>query len=117
MLSTSEGYGKTTSLDENAPGVRVSHFTWDEIEKMTGLTINTIIFDCEGCMFPILSEYKHKFQQIDKLVIENDKTAGWDCGEECEAANMWLVEQGMTMSHSFIGTSMHKHFVFRREGL
>ena len=68
-------------------------------------------------MFPILSQYKHKFGQIEKLIIENDKTAGWQCGEECEAANKWLEEQGMVMSHSFIGVSMHRHFVFRREGV
>jgi hypothetical protein len=117
VLSSTHGYGKVASEEENAEGVRVAHFTWDDIERVTGLTINTIIFDCEGCMFPILSQYKHKFGQIEKLIIENDKTAGWQCGEECEAANKWLEEQGMVMSHSFIGVSMHRHFVFRRGGV
>ena len=107
MLGTTSGYGKTTSLEKNVCGVKVSHFTWDEIEKVTGLKINTIIFDCEGCMFDILSLYKDKFSQIEKLIIENDKTPGWDCEEECEAANQWLESQGMVMTNS-----MHKHFVF-----
>ena len=116
VLANTTGQGRATTEEEGEQGVRVAHFSWDQVERETGLTINTIIFDCEGCMFPILSQYGHKFRQIDKVVIENDKTAGWECDQECEDANKWLEEQGMVMSNTFIGASMHKYFVFRREG-
>ena len=115
VLSNTSSYGKATTLEKNARGVKVSHFTWDEIEKATGLKINTIIFDCEGCIFPIMTLYKHKFSQIEKVIIENDKTAGWECEEDCQAVNQWLEGQGMVMTHTFIGISMHQHFVFKRD--
>ena len=50
-------YARQTSTDRAAQGTRVTHFTWPEVESLTGLDFNTVIFDCEGCMPPILHSF------------------------------------------------------------
>ena len=69
---------QATSTEEGAPGTRVSHFTWqevgilgvrlysppDQIEAVTGLDVNMVIFDCEGCMFDILKNFGDQLNQV-----------------------------------------------------
>ena len=127
VLNSTRGYGKQTSADEDSTGTRVAHFTWDDIEQQTGLTINTLIIDCEGCLFDIIATYKHKFKQIQKIIIENDENSGEDtfsghifstlfypsCGERCQAANTFLQSEGFQLVRQV--HSLHYHFIFTRE--
>jgi hypothetical protein len=73
VLNSTEHYAKRTSTDPEAEGTKVAHFTWDDIEHQTGLTINTLVIDCEGCLFPLIEMYKHKFRLIKKIIVENDE--------------------------------------------
>ena len=56
------------------PGmVRVRHYTWSQAEEMTGLSVNTLILDCEGCYVDFLAENFERFRdQLDKIILEND---------------------------------------------
>ena len=56
------GYQTKTSSDPDANGIRVNHFTWDQVEKSTRLTVDTVIFDCEGCWCDIVAKNKDKFR-------------------------------------------------------
>ena len=53
--------------------VRVKHFTWAQAEEMTGLSVNTVILDCEGCYVDFLADNFERFRdQLDKIILEND---------------------------------------------
>merc|ERR1712013_737423 len=69
VLRDTQGYGKRTSAGDDAEGVTVKHFTWDEVEQETGLTFNTLIIDCEGCIVNIIDTYRHKFRQVKKIIL------------------------------------------------
>jgi len=74
-----KGYNKQT-IDMNdgrkqSPEnmVTIKHFSWNQIEDVTGLKINTVILDCEGCWTEFVELYKAKFKhQVDKIILEND---------------------------------------------
>ena len=107
------GYAKMTSEDEAVPGVRVAHFTWNEVEQKTGLKITSIIFDCEGCMFPIIAAYGHKFSQIQKVIIENDNHQGPNCDEECQDANTFFLNSGFVLESAFL-SNLQTNYVYVR---
>ena len=48
VLNSTHGAGTATSVTRGAAGVRVRGFQWEEVERWSGLTFNTAIFDCEG---------------------------------------------------------------------
>merc|ERR1711884_634610 len=53
--------------------VRVRHFTWSQAEEMTGLSVNTLVLDCEGCYVDFLADNFERFRdQLDKIILEND---------------------------------------------
>ena len=110
------GYAKVTSEDKTAKGTHVKHFSWDDIESQTGLKINTIIFDCEGCMFPILKAYRHKFHQIKKVIIENDNHQGPNCDYECQEANTFYENSGFRLHTAFL-SNLQANFVFIKDDL
>jgi hypothetical protein len=72
VLNSTQGYARRTSTDGNAEGQKVAHFTWDDIEEQTGLVINTLVIDCEGCLLSLIEMFKHKSKQIKKIILEND---------------------------------------------
>ena len=108
------GYAKITSEDQTAKGTHVAHFTWDDIETQTGLKITTIIFDCEGCMFPILNTYRHKFSQIQKVIIENDNHQGPNCDSECQEANRFFEDSGFVLHTAFL-SNLQANYVYIRQ--
>jgi len=124
VLSNTTGYAKRTAevdANNNNEGERVAHFTWDDIEKETGLTITTLIVDCEGCLFSLIETYKHKFSQINKIILENDENPeeGFldllyynSCGEKCQNVNTFLESQGFREER--VLKSLHYHYVFIR---
>ena len=102
LMNLPLGYARMTSSDLSMSGTRVTHFTWDDIEQETGLLINAIIFDCEGCMFDILKSYGHKLGQVKKIIIENDNHLGPNCDEECQQGNTLLEQSGFVLHNSFL---------------
>ena len=65
----SGGYNTRTSSDKGALGVRVQHFTWDQMERFTGLKVDTVILDCEGCWIDLVKENLEKFREATILEI------------------------------------------------
>ena len=67
-------YRRPAATAGRGPGlVRVKHFTWAQAEEMTGLSVNTVILDCEGCYVDFLAENFERFRdQLDKIILEND---------------------------------------------
>ena len=63
------GYNTRTSDDQDAKGTRVKHFTWNQVEKTTGLVVDTVIFDCEGCWCDVVSKNKEKFKTVNMIII------------------------------------------------
>ena len=116
LINMPLGYAKVTSEDENAKGTHVAHFSWDDIETQTGLKINTVIFDCEGCMFPILKAYKHKFSQIQKVIIENDNHQGPNCDSECQEANRYYENSGFRLHSAFL-SNLQANYVFIKDDI
>ena len=113
LINMPLGYAKMTSEDEAVPGVRVAHFTWNEVEQQTGLKITSIIFDCEGCMFPIIAAYGHKFSQIQKVIIENDNHQGPNCDQECQDANTFFLNSGFVLESAF-QSNLQTNYVYVR---
>ena len=114
LINMPLGYAKITSEDQKAKGTHVAHFTWDDIERQTGLKITTIIFDCEGCMFPILNTYRHKFSQIKKVIIENDNHQGPNCDSECQEANRFFEDSGFVLHAAFL-SNLQANYVYVKE--
>ena len=102
---------------ETAKATHVAHFTWDDIERQTGLKITTIIFDCEGCMFPILNTYRHKFSQIQKVIIENDNHQGPNCDSECQEANRFFEDSGFVLHDAFLSNLQANYVYVRQDAL
>lgn len=46
--------------------------SFDEIEKMFNLKFNTLILDCEGAFYNILTDFPDILNNINKIIIEND---------------------------------------------
>ena len=63
VLATTGYYGTRTSDKQGVAGTKVKHFTWDMVEKTTGLKPNVIIFDCEGCWYNVVKENKEKLRK------------------------------------------------------
>ena len=41
-----------------------------KLEAETGLRVNTVILDCEGCWVDLVSTYKDKFRSsVDKIIL------------------------------------------------
>ena len=63
VLSSTGYYGTRTSDEKGSMGTKISHFSWDKVEEVTGLKPNVIIFDCEGCWYSVVKEYSKKFRK------------------------------------------------------
>ena len=122
MLRDTQGYGKRTSAGDDAEGVTVKHFTWDEVEQETGLTFNTLIIDCEGCIVNIIDTYRHKFRQVKKIILENDENFKEglsdvlffnSCGEQCQAVNSFFKSEGF--HEKLVVKGHHYHYVFVKD--
>ena len=66
VVSGTGTYARQTSTDKSAKGTRVTHFTWPEVERLTGLDFNTVIFDCEGCMPAILHSFTGRGSSVSR---------------------------------------------------
>ena len=122
VLRDTQGYGKRTSAGDDAEGVTVKHFTWDEVEQETGLTFNTLIIDCEGCIVNIIDTYRHKFRQVKKIILENDENFKEglsdvlffnSCGEQCQAVNSFFKSEGF--HEKLVVKGHHYHYVFAKD--
>ena len=68
-----QGYNTITTEEEFAgKGAWVGHYTWEEVEKTTNMTFNTVLFDCEGCYLKVVKENIDKFKAVDKVILEYD---------------------------------------------
>ena len=49
----------------------VKHFTWSQLEQITGITFNVLILDCEGCHRDFIKTYKHKIAtgNVNKIIF------------------------------------------------
>jgi len=119
VLSSSSWYGKRTDPDLRTDGVRVTHFSWNIIEENTGIVFDTLVIDCEGCLYNIINTYKDKFSQIKKIFIENDEEerGAWSflfsstCGENCTAVLHFLELNGFIQQRKINGINFHFVFV------
>ena len=57
-------YQTHTSSDTMAKGVRVKHFTWEQVERATNLQVDTVVFDCEGCWCDVVATNMDKFRFV-----------------------------------------------------
>ena len=62
-------YNTKTAADPLAKGVQVGHFTWEKVEKVTGLKVDTVILDCEGCWIDFVRENLEKFRNVKKIIL------------------------------------------------
>ena len=121
VLKSTSWYGKRTHPDLGAEGTRVAHFSWDKVEEETGILIDTLVIDCEGCLYDIIDKYKDKFSQIKKIFIENDEEerGAWSflysstCGENCQAVLHFLESNGFVEKKRINGINFH--FVFIKD--
>lgn len=91
MLGSGYG-GRSAVADTNlrkggaAPVGSVPTFTFDQVQKATGLVFDTLLIDCEGCAQDMMDQIGPKIQsQINLIVIEADMPAGvgGDCTKHC----------------------------------
>ena len=121
VLRSSSWYGKRAVQDLGAEGIRVKHFSWDQVEEDTDLVFDTLVIDCEGCLYDIIENYRDKFSQIKKIFIENDEEERgmWSflfsssCGEDCLAVMHFLNSDGFVERKIINGINFH--FVFIKE--
>lgn len=73
----SSGYGGRTSKTTSAKD-RVPVFTFDEVEKASGLIFDTLLIDCEACGQDLLDAIDHKLHQIKLVLIEADQPGKMD---------------------------------------
>ena len=43
--------------------------SWDLVEKITGLKVDTVILDCEGCWIDVVKENLEKFRNVNKVIL------------------------------------------------
>ena len=81
--------------------------------------MKTFVCSCAllSSLFDLVELYRARLAGLDRLIIENDRSAGWECDAECEAVNGWLEEEGFILTHEIIGNSMHRLFVFQKPKL
>eukprot|EP00090_Calanus_glacialis_P019130 TRINITY_DN29471_c0_g1_i1.p1 TRINITY_DN29471_c0_g1~~TRINITY_DN29471_c0_g1_i1.p1 ORF type:complete len:122 (+),score=31.29 TRINITY_DN29471_c0_g1_i1:154-519(+) len=72
LLNSTSSYTTRTSDKQGVAGKTIKYFTWDLVEKTTGLKPNVIIFDCEGCWYDVVKENKDKLSQVNTILLEND---------------------------------------------
>jgi len=85
------GYGGRSDVSNLRGGMTVPTFTWDEVEKASGLKFDTLLIDCEGCAQDMMDQIGPKIQsQIKTIVIEADmplrntpETQTSDCKKHC----------------------------------
>jgi len=79
------GYGGRSAVGDNAPGVDVPTFSFDAVQKASGLKFDTLLIDCEGCAQDMMDQIGPKIQsQIKTIVIEADMPdTGGDCTSHC----------------------------------
>lgn len=114
VLADTEFYNTRTSGDKDAKGITVGHFSWDLVEKMTGLKVDTVILDCEGCWIDVVKENLEKFRSVDKVILENDNV-----NSEKTVEGFKLLESvGLTEDRRSTGKLqiLASMFVFSREG-
>ena len=124
VVNTTQSYARQTSNSPEAEGVKVKHFSWDTLEKMTNLTFNTLVIDCEGCLPHLIETYKHKFDQVKKIILENDEKEEKHvldhivdfegCGEKCRQANEFFKSAGFKEKMVLTG-GLHYHYVFTKD--
>ena len=83
-------YNTKTVADPRAKGVEVGHFTWEKVERVTGLKVDTVILDCEGCWIDFVRDNLEKFRNVNKIIL--GKTVYSD-----QVQLRWLLLQSMTM--------------------
>ena len=69
VLVETKSYYTQTSEDIGAKGVKVKHFTWNDLELETGLKVDTLILDCEGCWVSFVKQNKDKFRNVNKIIL------------------------------------------------
>jgi len=114
VLADSEFYNTRTSGDKDAEGVMVRHYTWDNVERVTGLKVDTVIMDCEGCWVDIVRENLDKFRNVNTVILENDN----DNSEKTVEGFKLLESVGLTVDRRSTGELqiLASMFVFSREG-
>lgn len=114
VLEDTERYNTQTSGDTDAKGVMVRHYTWDQVEKATGLKVDTVIMDCEGCWIDVVRENLEKFRNVNMVILENDN----DNSEKTVEGFKLLESVGLTVDRRSTGKLqiLASMFVFSREG-
>ena len=69
VLANTSFYNIRTSHNNEDRGVKVRHFNWELVEKMTELTVDTVIMDCEGCWVDLVKENLDKFRRVNKVIL------------------------------------------------
>lgn len=114
VLEDTERYNTQTSGDKDAKGVMVRHYTWDQVEKATGLKVDTVIMDCEGCWIDVVRENLEKFRNVNMVILENDN----DDSEKTVEGFKLLESVGLTVDRRSTGKLqiLASMFVFSRDG-
>lgn len=78
ISTTDSRYGtQTRNTGSKKKDVKVPNFSFEEIEHVLGMTFDTMLIDCEGCIQNIMDVLRPKIQRdINLLLLEADYPAG-----------------------------------------
>lgn len=100
------GYGGRSDPGKLRGGVTVPTFTFDDVEKASGLKFDSLLIDCEGCAQDMMDQIGPKIKsQIKTIVIEADMPdTGGDCTAHCMNYRKFfkfLTDNGFTQVDEF----------------
>ena len=70
------GYGSTVDITNtitNMNTIHVPNISLDELQKVTGLTFNVLVADCEGFLETFLNENEILYKQLNLIIFECDR--------------------------------------------
>ena len=70
------GYGSTidiTNTITNMNTINTPNISLDGLQKLTGLTFNVLVADCEGFLETFLNENKVLYNQLNLIIFECDR--------------------------------------------
>jgi len=68
------GYGSSTCYTaRHAEDIQVDNITYAELKEQTGLTFDTVVIDCEGCIQQLFTDFPDLLEDVNLVLYEQDK--------------------------------------------